>query len=259
MGYVKWNQFSNIDAFTTTRNDGFSKAPFGSNNMAFHVGDVYEDVCKNRRQMMKDHGIQKERFIVVYQHHSDIIIKVDAGHGGAGTDTFESGIDADALYTKDKSVALAIFHADCVPVFFYTPKHDIIGIIHAGAPGTLNSITEKSIRTVIEKEGVEPEDLFFHFGPSLCFAHRIIDAHKREEIIHLGDDFIKGLKETDGKIFLDLPLINYIQLRKIGVPPQNISLSDECTLENTAEFFSAEKEKTTGRMMSVIKFRSSNE
>lgn len=255
MGYIAWQQFSKIDAFTTTRDDGFSKAPFLSNNLAFHVGDDYEDVLKNRQKMMKEHDIQKDHFVIVYQSHSDVMEKVDASFGGAGADTFESGVKADALYTKDHSVALGIFHADCVPIFFYVPKHDIIGVIHAGAPGTLKSITEKVVKKLMDNEGVEPQDIYFHFGPSLCFAHRLIDLAKRNEIIRLGDDFIKGLKETDDKIFLDIPLINYIQLRKLGVPPQNISLSDACTFEENQTFFSAEKEKKTGRMMSVIKFR----
>lgn len=42
----------------------------------------------------------------------------------------------DGLITNRKNIFLAIFTADCVPVFLYDFKKEVVGLIHAGWKGT---------------------------------------------------------------------------------------------------------------------------
>ena len=255
MGSIKWSQFAEIEAFTTTRQNGVSKQPFDSFNQAYYVGDNFEDVKHNREQIYKDFRIRSRHLITTHQNHSTVIVKVTAKDLGAGETSFESGITGDALYTYDKNLAIGIFHADCVPVFIYAKKAGLIAIIHAGQAGTLKGVTEKSIRHLIEKEGVSADDIHACLGPSLSFSHNIVDADMKAKVIALGEDYTHGLKETNGDTFLDIPLINFIQLRKAGVPSLNITMSEYCTYENNELFFSTKRNPLTGRHLSIIKFR----
>ncbi|MCX5775135.1 MAG: polyphenol oxidase family protein [Firmicutes bacterium] len=255
MGYIKWTQFSEIEAFTTTRQNGVSKQPFDSFNQAFYVGDNADDVKHNRAQIYKDFRIRPLHLVTTHQSHSTVIAKVTSKNLGAGETSFESGVTGDALYTYDKNIALGIFHADCVPVFLYAKKAGLIAIIHAGQIGTLKGVTEKSVHYLIDKEGISADDIHAFLGPSLSFSHNIIDAEMKASVIALGEDYIHGLKETNGETFLDIPLINFIQLRNAGVPSLNITLSEFCTYENKDLFFSTKRNPLTGRHLSIIKFK----
>ena len=45
---VDWQAPSRVIAFSTTRNEGVSQAPFDSLNLAFHVEDNPNSVIENR-------------------------------------------------------------------------------------------------------------------------------------------------------------------------------------------------------------------
>ena len=145
-----WNQFKNITAITTTRDGGFSTGNFSSANLAYHVGDNKETVKKNRDVIFSKVGINEQNSVFVAQFHSDITYKVTSKDKGRGFNAFEDGIIADALYTSEKGINLAVYHANCVPVFIYVPTHNIVGVIHAGEEGSLKDITGKFIKQLIE-------------------------------------------------------------------------------------------------------------
>lgn len=255
MGYVYWEQFNEIEAFTTNRKGGTSNPPFDTFNQAYHVGDNHEDVHSNRLRIYKDFKIKPLHLVTTHQSHSTVISKVTQHDLGAGENAYETGIPADALYTYEKDIALGIFHADCVPVFLYDKKAGLIGIIHAGQKGSLKGVTQIAVQYLIDHEGIKPEDLYAYLGPSLTFSHNVIDADLKANIIALGPDYIHSIKETNGQTFFDVPLLNYLQLRRVGVPAVNITISDLCTYENKDLFFSCKRNELTGRQMSVIKFR----
>jgi copper oxidase (laccase) domain-containing protein len=62
-----------------------------------------------------------------------------------------------------------------------------------------------------------------------------------------------GHSELPKKIYLDLPEANRQQLRAIGVPARNITVSPVCTACRTDLLFSYRAEKgMTGRMLAVV-------
>lgn len=256
MGYIYWQNTKDVLAFTTDRNDGFSSSPFASFNQAYQVGDNQENVLKNRKKLCADHGIDFEHLITCYQQHTDQIRKVDSSMLKAGAFSFESGVGpCDALYTTEKGIALGVFHADCVPVFVYAPKHHLVGIIHAGAQGTFEKIVLKSIKTILENEQISPNDLYVHLGPSISFSHFIVPTDSETLLREIGESFSYGVKETNGTTFVDLPLLNVIQAREAKIPARNISVYEGCTYEEDNLFYSYRREKNTGRHLSVICLR----
>lgn len=253
MEFYKWNRFSEITAVTTQRTNGSSLFPYASNNLAFHVGDESEKVKENRTQTFAALGIDQKEIILTKQSHSDIALFVTKKDAGAGYASFDEGIPADALYTKTQNLTLGVYHADCVPVFIYVPKHKIVGIVHAGEEGSVANITGKLVKTLIDKEKVNPSDIYALIGPSLSFSYRLITKEKANEYARKGTMLLRSLKVTSGKFFIDLPLLNFLQMREHGVPVQNIDLSKVCTYMHSDKYFSYAKEVTTGRNLSLIK------
>lgn len=256
MGYIYWQNTKEIAAFTTDRNGGVSPAPFAHFNQAYQVGDAKENVLKNRNQLCADHGFDLQHLITCYQQHTDIIMKVDSSMLGAGSTSFESGVGpCDALYTTERGLALGVFHADCVPVFVYAPKHHLVGIIHAGAKGTFQRIVFKSLKTIIENEHIPATDLYIHLGPAISFSHYTVPGDPETLLQELGDSFSYGIKVTNGVSFVDLPLLNVLQAREIGILARHISVYEGCTYEEEDRFYSYRREKETGRHLSVICLR----
>ena len=233
MGYIEWKEWDHVVAFTTDRKDGFSKGKFASFNQAYQVGEDPDVVLKNREKLCRDHGLEMDHLVTVFQQHTDEIRKVTLKDGGAGAHSFESGIGpCDALYTFEKGLALGIFHADCVPAFLYAPKYGLVGIVHAGQKGTLKKILYKSISYLVREEHIDPQDLYVHFGPALSFQHCILEEDPKAFIQRQGEEFAMGVKATNGIVFLDVPLLNRLQAIEAGVPASHITMSELCTYEN---------------------------
>lgn len=254
MKKILWPRFKDeIIAFTSTRGEGVSKAPFDSLNLAYHVGDNPVDVLANRKMLFSEVGLTKSNTVIVHQFHSDISLEATSKDAGCGYDSFESGLRADGLFTREKGLALGVFHADCVPVFIYIPKLKLVGIVHAGETGALANITGKLVAKIKSTYGVNGEDIFAFLGPSLKFGHRRISKQHALEILKNHPDYNFAVKGVDPEYFLDLPFLNFMQLVEHGVPSKNIDIYEDCTYENADDFFSYAREKTTGRMMSFIK------
>ena len=240
MKYIEWNKFKNVKAFTTTRDVG---------NIGFQIGDEKEEVKKRRSIIANELKIPVEQMIFAHQCHSDIISEVTKNDVGKGSYDFKSGVDGDALYTKETNLALGILHADCVPLFFYIPSKEIVCVIHAGYEGTLKEITEKSIRFLKDKEQVDPNDIYVHIGPSRKFYSYKITQKEADAIISLR--YEKSLKFNGNDILFDMPLMNYLQLLKEGVAIENITITEEDTYDNP-KLFSAHQKTPLGRVASLI-------
>ena len=213
-------------------------------NLAYQVDDGKG--VKERRQLLADLlDTDVNRFVFVHQHHSDKIQKVTLNDLGKGTDSFESGVDVDALYTYEKNVPLCIFHADCVPIFFTDETTNLVGIIHAGFKGTLIHVAYKSIQQVIRDENINVSNLKFYIGPYRLPSSFIVDEETKQKIVDA------GLEEAivDGRF--DNGLANIIDLRRLGVKDEQITLSNLDTYSDD-RFYSAYQKTPVGRLVSLI-------
>ena len=233
--YISFPLSNKCLALTTTTELG---------NLAYQVDDGKG--VKERRQLLADLlNTDVNRFVFVHQHHSDKIQKVTLKDLGKGTDSFESGVDVDALYTYEKNVPLCIFHADCVPIFFVDETTNLVGIIHAGFKGTLIHVAYKSIRQLIKDENINVNNLKFYIGPYRMPSSFIVDEETKQKIVDA------GLEEAivDGRF--DNGLANIIDLRRIGVKDEQITLSNLDTYSDD-RFYSAYQKTPVGRLVSLI-------
>jgi len=239
-------------AGTTKRQGGTSKPPFDSFNMAFHTGDKMESVHTNRQLFSKLIQVDLNKMTFTNQSHSTVLKKVTSKDGGKGSYSYDEGVVADALYTMESNLLLGIFHADCVPVFIYHPRLPLIAIIHAGTIGSLKGITNLAIKQLVKEIKIHPGELIAHLGPSLDFAHHPISESKSIELLRSNPDYGAIIKKIGGTSYLDIPLLNYLQLVDAGLTPKNIHVSNLDTYSNPKDYFSFDRDEKTGRHVSFI-------
>ena len=233
--YIVHNLGDKCTALTTTTSLG---------NLAYQV-DEGKDVKERRDLLAKELGLPIDSFTYVHQHHSDIILKVTKDNIGKGKDSFEDGLECDALYTYDRNIPLCIFHADCVPVFFINEKANLVGIIHAGFKGTMKHVVYKSIKEIINKEELNIKDFKFYIGPYREPISFEIDSNNKTTITEAG--FENAIKDNR----FDNGLANIIDLHKLGVKDEQIKACHFDTVTDD-RFYSAYQKTPVGRLVSLI-------
>jgi YfiH family protein len=239
-------------AGTTKRQGGSSKPPFDSFNLAFHTGDDMASVHTNRQLFSKMIQVNLNQMIFTNQSHSTVLKKVTSKDAGKGSNHYEDGVVADALYTTESNILLGIFHADCVPVFIYHPNLPLVAIIHAGTIGSLKGITKLVIDQLVKEINIQPTELIAHLGPSLDFAHHPISESRTIELLRLNPDHGAIIKKIGGTSYLDIPLLNYVQLIDAGLKPNQIHVSNLDTFSNPTDYFSYDRDQKTGRHVSFV-------
>ena len=213
-------------------------------NLAYQV-DEGNNVKEHRNLLAELLLILPNRFTYVHQSHSDKVMKVTVNDLGKGKDSFEDGMECDALYTYERNVPLCIFHADCVPIFFINEKASLVGIIHAGFKGTMKHVTYKAISEILNNEKLDIKDFKFYIGPFRQKQSFMVDDTTKQTIIEAG--FEKTI--IDGHF--DNGLANVLDLYKLGVKEEQITVSDYDTVIDD-RFYSAYLKTPVGRLVSLI-------
>ena len=213
-------------------------------NLAYQVDDG-KDVKEHRQLLADTLGLPLNSFVFVHQSHSDRVNKVTITDLGIGKDSFEDGLDCDALYTYEKNVPLGIFHADCVPIFFVNEKASLVGIIHAGFKGTMKHVTYKVMKEILDKENLSINDFKFYIGPFRQPGSFNLDETSRLLVLEAG--FEKAIKDNH----FDNGLANKLDLYQLGVQDEQIYSCDFDTVTDD-RFYSAYLKIPVGRLVSLI-------
>lgn len=228
-----------IAAFST-RHGGISTGIYESMNLGFSTGDKKENVFRNYRLFTERIGLDYKNVVISSQyHHSNIkiITEDDRGKGIIREQDYE---DIDGLITNRVDIALTTTHADCAPIYFYDPEHKVIGLAHAGWMGTSMDICGDMVSTMNQAFETHPQKLLVAIGPTICQDCYEVDLDVKIEFEKLRinvEEHVKYKKEKN-KYYLDIPGINQKFLISQGVKPENIYLSNLCTMTNMDLFFS---------------------
>ena len=186
-------------------------------------------------------GIAPDRLQLVKQVHDDTILYTD------GSEKMEASQEADGLITDARGVALGIQTADCIPVFFWDPMQRIAGLAHAGWRGVKAGIILRMIQTFQENFDSRASTLQVAFGPAI-----------RSCCYEVGDEFealfprhFKRPKPL-AKGHFDMIGEAADQVLSRGISKSQIFDSGICTVCQNERFFSARREKTAERILSVL-------
>jgi YfiH family protein len=175
---------------------------------------VESDVIARREFLRQSTSVND--IVFMNQTHSDVVKIVDGS---------EKIVDADAIITTSRSVALAVLVGDCVPVLLKSDT--VIAAIHAGRIGMTNGIIKKAVSLMMELGAGSIEAIL---GPSIC-----VDCYEVDPDMYFA--IIKNFPHSassDAKHALNLQAAIASELNDEGVEVLNLGI---CTREHD-DFYS---------------------
>jgi polyphenol oxidase len=217
----------------STRLGGFSRGSLSSLNLGLKVGDLEENLSRNRQQFCQAVGVETERVVSSGQIHGFNVVCVDNSQAGQRIS------DTDGLITNTQGLPLLLFFADCVPLLIFDPVHQAIGLSHAGWKGTLHSIGPRTLAAMRAAFDTDPADCLVGIGPSIGPEDYEVDRPVVQEIRRHWDtiDVFCRPGRADHWL-LDLWKWNSRQFIDAGVCEANISVAGVSTASNSKLFFS---------------------
>lgn len=224
----------------------FLKYRVGNINVVFSTAEGNLSFNKRTEEGINNLNKLKDTFKVnnvVYlnQIHSDIIYELK------NNDIVN--LEGDAIITDEKSVAIGVFNADCVPVIIVDEKSKVIAAIHSGWKGTIKKIVYKTIMKMIKDYNCKEENLKVFIGPHnkvCCYevSEELIDNFKEEYV---------NININEGR-HLNLEKCIISQINEFNILPENINLLGVCThCSKEYKLFSYRKsEEREGRLFSFV-------
>jgi hypothetical protein len=235
-----WPAPANVHALQTTRNSGFSIAPYDSLNLGSHVGDDQVTVEKNR--YLLNTLVPSEPVWLEQVHGTNVVMAETAGCLPR----------ADACVARKNNAVCAVMTADCLPVLLCNTAGSVVAAAHAGWRGLADGVIEATVGAM-EVPGAE---LMAWLGPAIGPQAFEVGAEVRDAFI--GNDpaaaaaFIP-LPMTEGggqKYLANLYRLARQRLAALGVA--QVYGGDFCTYAEKERFFSYRRDGQTGRMATLI-------
>ncbi len=214
----------------TTRLGGVSGGHLNSMNLGENRGDERQRVRGNYRLLGAAAGIDTSYMVFSKQVHGDTV-RISSGKD-ARAPYSPLAYEADGLVTNVPGLPLIIFIADCVPVLMEDVSANVAAAVHCGWRSTALDILKNAV-DAMRSLGAKPENIQAAIGPaiSVCCFETGPEVPKALDKMLAGDS--KGLfwpeEGLPGKYMTDLKGVCRRRLCQLGVPLQNISVSDECT------------------------------
>jgi YfiH family protein len=234
---------SNIGAFSTMRQGGFSQAPYddgsgGGLNLGLHVGDVPEHVERNRLVIR---SLVPGRPSWLTQVHGSTV--VDAS-------TATDAPRADASISTQRGVVCAIQTADCLPVLFCDAGGGVVGAAHAGWRGLASGVLENTVGAMRNQGATE---ILAWLGPAIGPERFEVGEEVLRTFTALDTKTEAAFKRIDDrpdKYLADIYQLARILLSKHGV--QKVYGGGMCTVSDVRQFYSYRRDQVTGRMATLI-------
>ena len=156
---------------------------------------------------------------------------------------------ADGLVTTNSNILLTLKVADCVPVYLYEPRKNMIGLVHSGWRGTVGKIVPNAIQ-LMQKNGAETGEIRCFLGPAIGICCYEVGV----EVAHKFDDEAK-MKLEDRKWKVGLHDQISLQLASSGIPEENIQTSDMCTYESQDCHSYRRDGENAGRMFAFLELK----
>ncbi len=236
-----WQAPNNVRGFSTTRQGGFSMAPYDSFNLGDHVGDDKTAVKNNRTLLTEQLGLPQFP-LFLNQTHSTKVIRLPY-HG--------VDINADAVYTNQKNHVCLVMTADCLPLLFTNQQGTEVAAAHAGWRGLCDGIIEQTVQCFKS----DPQDIMVWFAPAIGAKAFQVGQEVVDQFVAQDPQAISAFTPdpaNPSKYFGDLYQLATQRLNKLGIV--NINGGEHCTYHETQDFFSYRREGKTGRMASLIWF-----
>ena len=154
--------------------------------------------------------------------------------------------EADALFSTDGHLAVAVVTADCLPVMMVDPRTLAIAACHAGWRGLAAGVVENALARFHNVSGV-----YVWIGPAICQRHFEVGADVLHAFSIDRDVETPHFKANDrGRWQCDLVGIAASRLKRAGV--RHIYRSEECTFCDPQRFYSHRRDGAPHRHCSFV-------
>lgn len=210
--------------------------------------EQYKIVIKNYKKLCDTIESNYINLVKANQEHTDQVKIVTKKYKEKEPDIhIENYSKTDGLITNKEKYILCTTNADCILLLFFDPVKKVIANSHSGWKGTLQRISVKTIRKMIEEYNCNPKDIICCICPSIRKCHFEVDKDVKDLFekqfmdLNLNDIIVKQ-KEKE-KWNIDTVLINQILLEKEGLKTENIIDSGICSVCNSNLIHSYRVEK----------------
>jgi YfiH family protein len=233
--YPDWPAPNKVRTLATTRMGGVSLPPYDSFNLGDHVGDDPAAVAQNREILRALLPAEPKWLKQVH------------GTAVARADRVDTLVEADASVAFEPGTVCAVLTADCLPVLFCDRQGMRVAAAHAGWRGLAAGVLEASVAAM----QCDPAEIMAWLGPAIGPQAFEVGSEVR-------DTFMRDLPETQtafiaglpGKWLADIYELARLRLARAGV--RQVYGGGLCTHTDAGRFYSFRRDKTTGRMASLI-------
>jgi YfiH family protein len=235
---------ANVGAISTLRRGGVSRAPYddggggGGLNLGTHVGDLPAHVAENRSRLRQ--ALPADPAWLTQVHGTRV---VDAAE-------VEGVPEADACIASRPGAVCVIQTADCLPVLFCDREGRVVGAAHAGWRGLAGGVLENTLAAM---RSAGAGDIMAWMGPAIGPERFEVGSDVLSAFVDRHPDaaaaFVPVAGQAD-KYLADIFSLARTILDKAGV--QRVHGGGLCTVTDRNRFYSYRRDKTTGRMASLI-------
>ena len=235
--FPDWPCPPRVKSAITTRHGGVSGGPYVDFNIADHVGDDPAAVSENRKQLRIDLELPRDPAWLRQVHGTRVI---DAG-------VPPTDVESDGSVALEPGVVCAVMTADCLPVLLTDVQGTRVAALHAGWRGLAAGIIEQGIEAL----AASPGQLLAYLGPAIGPDAFEVGGEVRQVFCDHDPDAASAFQPAGtGKWMADIYRLAHQRLDGGGV--QKIYGGGRCTFHEEADFFSYRRDKTCGRMASLI-------
>ncbi len=240
----RWPAPANVRSHITTRAGGVSLPPYTSNNLGLHVGDDPAHVAANRAQLAAHLGLAESPQWLEQIHGVKVVhAKTD---GVVRT--------ADGSYSNQIGHACLVMTADCLPILLCDKQGTQVAALHCGWRSLAKGICARGL----QKFSVKPDDILAYLGPAISQPHFEVGvdvleaffkaARSQQHAEQIASAFTSAQRPLH--FYADIYALARAELNALGVTA--VYGGDYCTYADERRFYSYRRDKTTGRMASLI-------
>lgn len=157
------------------------------------------------------------------------------------------GLEGDGwiLGPGDEGLCVAVFTADCMPLYLWTADGKYAGVFHSGWKGMAAGMPAKAV-AALALRGATASRIQAAFGPHISV--NVYTVGNELESSFPASSFARRGNE----IYLDLDADARRQLAAAGIPPDNIGPAAPCTFSHPDAYHSFRRDKQDARMLAFL-------
>jgi len=233
----KLSKFNNIKHCFFSKNGGVSSDIYSSLNCGLGSNDEKANILNNLSIVSKKIGVDRNNLFLMNQTHSNKVVIIDEHNKNI------QRVNADALITKIKNVAVSVLTADCVPILIYEEVNNIVACIHAGWKGTVNGIIENTLDQIINMS--KNNKIYVAIGPCINLINYEVEKDFYDVLINenkKNENFF--IPKENSKFLFDLR--KYVNSKIVKFDIKHVENIDLDTYSEKEKFFSFRRSRKLG-------------